>query len=64
MNLSIFESALAHAADTAITGISPTGGFAAYLTKNPAVAALFTIAVVSAHSYLSGLEAKLDQPAT
>lgn len=57
--LQTFEAALAGAADVAVTGVSPTGGFADYLTKNPAVAALFTIAVMSAHSYLSGLEAKL-----
>jgi hypothetical protein len=58
MNLAAFESALAGAADAAVTGIQPTGGFATYLQKNPAIAGLFAIAVLSAHTYLSGLEAK------
>lgn len=61
--LQTFEEALASAADTAVTGIAPTGGFAAYLQKQPAFAALFTIAVISAHTYLTGLEAKLEPTA-
>lgn len=55
MNLAAFEAALAGAADAALTNVAPSGGFAAFLQKNPPVAALFSIAVITAHTYLSNL---------
>lgn len=58
-----FEGALATAADAALMNVAPSGGFAAFLQKNPGVAALFTIGVLSAHNFLSGLEAKAAPPA-
>jgi len=58
--LQTFENALASAADQTLTASSPTGGFAAFLQKSPAFAALYVIAATSAHAYLTGLEARCD----
>ena len=58
--LALFEAQLAAVADQAIS--SPTGGFAAFLGRSPAFAALYVIAATSAHTYLSGLESKLVPP--
>ena len=54
MFLKQFESILASAADVAIQ--NPTGGFLGFLQKNPAVAALYAMALPVAHSYLSKIE--------
>lgn len=61
MNLAQFESSLAAVADTTLTSIAPSGGFASFLQKNPSVAALFSIAIMSAHTYLAQLEAPVAQ---
>ncbi len=40
----------------AVTNAPPTGGFAAYLGAHPVVGAIFGIAAVTAHNYLSQVQ--------